>query len=160
MYRPCLERKLYSFLTQKGAFFAFQKKIDEEPNHFKMAMSHVTEQFAEEWYNRIVDPSSKDRDPKHAKINRKHIPTIVKSFDRNKRPTFRVSFKHYPNGRFKLDKKQHTTIYQKKCKRVRLREHETLQDAEKHMYSDITTIYTLLLHHPSSESKSFKIKND
>lgn len=71
-----------------------------------MAMSHVTEQFAKKWYNQEVDPTSEDRDPKHTKINRTHVPTIVKSFDRNKRPTFRVSFKHYTDGRFKLDKKK------------------------------------------------------
>ena len=110
--------------------------FDEDPNHFKMAMSHVTEQFAKEWYNQKVDPTSEDRDPKHAQINRKHIPIIWSTIDRNERPIHRVTFKHYTDGRFKL-RNNMRTIYQKNKKRVSLKHHKTLQDAEKHMYSDI-----------------------
>ena len=55
-------------------------------------MSHITEQFAEDWYKQEVDPSSKDRDPMLAKINRKQIPKIGKGYDRNKRTVYRVNF--------------------------------------------------------------------
>lgn len=102
-----------------------------------MAMSHeINEQSAEEWYKQTVDLYSKDRDPKHAKINRKEIPLIKVSTNRYGREIYRVTFKYYANARFKSRNKKQT-LYQKKYKILGLREHETYQDAEKHMYSDI-----------------------
>ena len=79
---------------------------------------------------------SKDRDPKHAKINRKEIPLIKVSTNRYGREIYRVTFKYYANARFKSRNKKQT-LYQKEYKILGLREHETYQDAEKHMYSDI-----------------------
>ena len=93
--RHIFQTKALLLSNTKRCCFAVQLFFGETPNHFKMAMSHVTEQFAKKWYNQEVDPTSEDRDPKHAKINRTHVPTIVKSFDRNKRPIHRVTFIYY-----------------------------------------------------------------
>ena len=131
--------------TTRGCL-SFQLLFWTCDNHFKMAMSHaITENFAKSWYEQKVDPNSEHKDPMHAKIDRNVLPKISERRDRMGRPTFRVRFKYFKNGRFKSGK-DHGQIYQKKSEWRNLKPHETRHDAKTHMYYDI---YMYLHRRPS-----------